>query len=153
MSLDIFCIALPKTLMLFYFFFRLGRGLDRYKDSFNYWLSHSHQTIERAFGILMQHFGIFWRIFTFSFSRWALVTMVCMKLHNLCIDRNDQMPTHRFFSDIRERDQWRVYDNADEDDIFLHGQATGDWRRDITQKLQHEGIIRPAHAICNSHMN
>jgi len=76
-----------------------------------------------------------------------------MKLHNLCIDRNDQIPTRTFFADIREGDQWRVYDNADEDDIFLHGQATGDWRRDITQKMQQEGIIRPAHAICNSRMN
>jgi len=76
-----------------------------------------------------------------------------MKLHNLCIDRNDQMPTRRFFADIREGDQWRVYDNADEDDIFLRGRAAGDWRRDITQKLQQEGIVRPAHAICNSRMN
>jgi hypothetical protein len=38
----------------------LGLGLDRYKDSFNYWLSHSRQTIEQSFGILMQPWGIFW---------------------------------------------------------------------------------------------
>lgn len=29
-----------------------GRGIGRYKDSFNYWLSHSRQCIERAFGML-----------------------------------------------------------------------------------------------------
>jgi hypothetical protein len=29
-----------------------GRGLDGYKDSFNYWLSHSRQCVEQAFGML-----------------------------------------------------------------------------------------------------
>lgn len=29
-----------------------GRGIGKYKDSFNYWLSHSRQSIERAFGML-----------------------------------------------------------------------------------------------------
>jgi len=49
--------------------FFLGRGLDRYKDSFNYWLSHSRQTIEHAFGILMQHWGIFLEVFHFFLSQ------------------------------------------------------------------------------------
>ena len=53
---------------------------------------------------------------------------------------------------IQPGDEWRVYDNANEDDIFLRGRATGDRRRDITAKLQHEGILRPAHAQCNSRM-
>jgi hypothetical protein len=65
-----------------------GRGLDRYKNSFDYWLSHSCQTIEHSYGILTQCWGIFWRPFTFGFDQWAMVVMVCMKLHNLCIDRN-----------------------------------------------------------------
>ncbi len=78
--------------------------------------------------------------------------MVCMKLHNLCIDRNDEMPYRRFFADIQPGDEWRVYDNANEDDIFFRGRATGDRRRDITANLQHEGIVRPAHAQCNSRM-
>jgi len=29
-----------------------GRGIGLWKDSFNYWLSHSRQCIERAFGML-----------------------------------------------------------------------------------------------------
>jgi hypothetical protein len=73
-----------------------GRGLDRYKDTFTYWLSHSRQTIECSFGILTQCWGIFWRSFTFSLDRWATFTMVCVKLHNLCIDRNVQLPNHGF---------------------------------------------------------
>jgi len=36
-----------------------GRGLDRYKDSFNYWLSHSRQCVERGFGMLTKRWGIF----------------------------------------------------------------------------------------------
>jgi len=34
-----------------------GRGLDKYKDSFNYWLSHSRQIVERSFGMLTQRWG------------------------------------------------------------------------------------------------
>ena len=30
-----------------------GRGLSVWKDAFNYWLSHSRQSIERAFGVLV----------------------------------------------------------------------------------------------------
>ena len=82
-----------------------------------------------------------------------MVVMVCMKLHNLCIDRNDELPSRHFFADIREGDEWRVYDNPNEDDVFLRGRAVGDRRRNITSRLEQEGIVRPAHAICNSRMN
>jgi hypothetical protein len=73
-----------------------GRGLDRYKDSFNFWLSHSRQVIEHAFGLLTQSFKIFWRRFHFSLDRWSLVVLICMKLHNLCLDRNLSVPLQRF---------------------------------------------------------
>jgi hypothetical protein len=53
-----------------------GRGLDPYRDSFNFWLSHSRQCVERSFGILTQRWGIFLRPFRFSFDRWSLVVMV-----------------------------------------------------------------------------
>jgi hypothetical protein len=79
--------------------------------------------------------------------------MVCMKLHNLCIDRNVAVPNCRFFDDVREGDQWAVYDNAHEDDVFLCGRASGDRRRDITTKLETLGIVWPVHAQCNSHVD
>jgi hypothetical protein len=44
-----------------------------------------------------------------------------MKLHNLCIDRNVAVPNHRFVGDVREGDEWVVYDNAREDNVFLCG--------------------------------
>ena len=38
--------------------------------------------------------------------------MVCMKLHNLCLDRRVEVPSRRFVEDIREHDEWVVFDNA-----------------------------------------
>ncbi len=38
-----------------------GTGLGKFKDSFNYHLSSMRQCIERAFGLLTQRWGIFWR--------------------------------------------------------------------------------------------
>ena len=68
-----------------------GRNLDVAKDSFNFWLSNSRITIEGAFGILTQRWGIFWRPLpcTLDLSIWIIGT--CILLHNLCIDaRVDQ---------------------------------------------------------------
>lgn len=130
-----------------------GRGLPKYKDSFNYWLSHSRQCIERAFGMLTQRWGIFHRRFCFSFERWSLVTQVCLKLHNLCIDRNVSMPARKFHEDHVNGDRWTVFENNDEEeDIALRGNANGDRRRLITERLEREGIVRPPHAQHNSRM-
>jgi hypothetical protein len=46
-----------------------------------------------------------------------------------------------------------VLDNTQENDIFFRGGASGDCRRDITNKLESLGIGRPVHALCNSHTN
>jgi hypothetical protein len=76
-----------------------------------------------------------------------------MKLHNFHLDRGDAVPMQRFYEDVREGDQWAVYDNARDDDIFLHGRALGDRRRAITQNLENCGIVRPAHAMSNSRVS
>ena len=130
-----------------------GRGLDSYRDSFNYWLSHSRQCVERSFGMLTKRWGIFWRAFNFSFHRWSTVVLVCMKLHNLCLDRNLDIPVHRFSEDVRVGDEWVVYDNYREDDTELRGYPRGDRRKDITLKLEQLGITRPIHAAMNSRCN
>ena len=130
-----------------------GRGLDPYKDSFNYWLSHSRQAIERAFGMLTQRFGIYWRMFRFSFDRWPLVIMVTMKIHNLCIDRCCDVPLHRFPQDILPGDTWGVHDNIRDDDDIHRDRAIGQRRRKITARLEQLGIRRPPHAAMNSRCN
>ncbi len=130
--------------------FNSGRGLDRSKDAFNYWLSHSRQAVERSFGMLTQRWGIFWRPFRFAFDRWTLVVIAAMKLHNLCIDRNVPVPMTRFHDDIRPGDEWRVYDNWRDDDHLLRDRAVSLRRRTITLYIENMGIMRPIHASMNS---
>jgi hypothetical protein len=48
------------------------------------------------------------------------------KLHNFCIDRSDTFPACQFYEDVRDGDQWVVYDNTRDDDLFLRGRALGD---------------------------
>jgi len=127
-----------------------GRGLEPSKDAFNYWWSHSRQSVERGWGMATQRWGIFWRIFRFSFDRWSLVVLVCLKLHNLCLDNLVEVPTQRFLEDVREGDEWIVQDNEQPNDGELRGRASGDRQREITQNIERLGIIRPVHASMNS---
>ncbi len=79
----------------------------------------------------MQHWGIFWRPFTFSFCRLSTVILVCMKLHNLYLDRQLDVPLHRFSEDVQAGDEWVVYNNYHDDDVLLCAFPSGDHRRDI----------------------
>ena len=100
--------------------------------------------------MLAQRWGIYWRLFRFAFDRWPLVVLCTMKLHNLCVDRGEDVPLQRYEGDIQDGDEWRVNDNARENDAELRGRANGDRRREITRYLQEHGILRPVHALVNS---
>lgn len=63
-----------------------GQKLPVEKDAFNYFLSLHRQVIERAFGILVQRWGIFWRPLRVGMERRQCVVRVACKLHNVCID-------------------------------------------------------------------
>jgi hypothetical protein len=76
-----------------------------------------------------------------------------MKLHNVCIDRNVPVPLSRFHEDMRDGDEWRVYDNTRADDDDYRERAVGDRRRSITSSLENYGILRPIHASMNSRCN
>ncbi len=76
-----------------------------------------------------------------------------MKLHNLCLDRNVEIPNRHVTDDVCEGDQWVVYDNFRDDDAVLRGFLRGDRRREITNKLEQLGISRPIHAEMNSCCN
>jgi hypothetical protein len=128
-----------------------GRGIGRWKDSFNYWLSHSRQCIERAFGMLVKRWGIFWRKFLFSQERWSMVIITCMKLHNVCIDRCVTLPTRRHQHDHEDGDVEVVMLNNDPvRDALLRDQARGNRRANLTQELCDQGKGRPVHSECNS---
>jgi hypothetical protein len=106
--------------------------------------------VERAFGMLTQRWGIYWRLFRFAFDRWPLVILCTIKLHNFCIDRNVDVPLQRYDQAVRDGDVWEVNDNSRVDDNDLRGRATGDRRRQITSSLEAQGILRPLHAMVNS---
>ncbi len=76
-----------------------------------------------------------------------------MKLHNLCLDWNVEIPNWHVTDDVHEGDQWVVYDIFCDDDAVLRGFPRGDHHRDITNKLEQLGISRPIHAEMNSHCN
>ena len=127
-----------------------GRGIGKWKDSFNYWLSHSRQTIERAFGMLTMRWGIYWRKFRFSYDRWSLVIELTMKLHNLCVDRGLKVPLRRYYEDHEIGDRNIVYDNERADDRDFYRRTRVDRRTRLTTALEDSGTGRPQHAWENS---
>ena len=62
-----------------------GRNLPAEKDAFNYYLSLNRQVIERAFGVLVQRWGIFWRPLRLSMHNRGVAVRVACRLHNVCI--------------------------------------------------------------------
>jgi hypothetical protein len=62
-----------------------GSGLDEYKESFNFYHSQVRITIERAFGLLVQRFGILWSPIKYEINFTAEIVHACCRLHNFCI--------------------------------------------------------------------
>jgi hypothetical protein len=134
-----------------------GRGLEVWKDSFNYHLSAMRQCIERAFSLLTERWGLFWRPLRCAYRRWTLLCAVAAKLHNYCIDMNEGKDIRpRLDEDIEEGDNRDVFMNGNSEgamDELPEGTSvrpTGDTRRNITEYLQAQGVRRPPHAAGNS---
>ena len=132
-----------------------GRGIGLWKDTFNYHLSSMRQCIERAFGLLTQRWGIFWRPLTCQYKRWSQVCMVAAKLHNWCIDENIKVPLGKYREDWLEGDVHEVVMNTDNrDGLSAEERAamrpSGDRRRVLTEMFEREGWQRPVHARVNS---
>jgi hypothetical protein len=66
-----------------------GRNLSVEKDAFNYYLSLNRQVIQRAFGILVQRWGIFWWPLRLSMHNRGVAVHVVCRLHNICIDEQN----------------------------------------------------------------
>jgi len=44
------------------------------------------------------------------------LVLVCMKLHNLCLENLVDLPSHRFLDDVRNSNEWIIQDNECPDD-------------------------------------
>jgi hypothetical protein len=113
------------------------------------------QIIERAFGILTQRWGIFWRPLECAMDRWSLVIQAAAKLHNICIDANIEFQ-EGVYEDYAENDMpSSVFMNEFHPDHGLvHNFTTAHdssiERIYITEQLAANGYTRPPHARCNS---
>jgi hypothetical protein len=121
-----------------------GHSITVWNDSFNFHLSSMRQVIERAFGILVQRFGIFWRELRMDYERWTSVITCCCILHNLCIKYNDALPEQY---NITTTDADTIIpilnDNPNENADYRNG-PNYTKRAELTFELASKGIVRPA---------
>ena len=89
----------------------IGRGLGVDCDAFNWCLSKMRQCIERAFGLMVQRWGILWRSLRVTFSSMPKVLLAVARLHNFCITVKDTPPNTRYHGDWHEDDIFRVIMN------------------------------------------
>jgi len=55
--------------------------------AFNFILSQQRFTVERAVGILIRRWGCLWSVFERLERNCLIMIIVCVKLHNICVDR------------------------------------------------------------------
>ena len=137
-----------------------GKSLPADKDTFNYYLSLHRQCVERAFGLLVGRWGIFWRPLRFSPDVNARIITVACKLHNLCVDK---FGSSRSSYEVFRRDlQWDRGDKGECDSTVLFTDGTtvrrgsrtdlhkSKRREELTQRLKDMGLARPIHSKLQS---
>ena len=65
-----------------------GTKLTVEEDSFNFYQSQVRITIERAFGIFIRRFAIFWKPLQFRLQLVTKIVEACARLHKFCINHN-----------------------------------------------------------------
>jgi hypothetical protein len=108
------------------------------------------QVIERAFGLLVQRFGILWRPLRCAFDKWTLILTVCAKLHNFAINNNIPLLRNPYYCDVEENDDREIILNGSTNEDTLPRVATSNKRLKFTKDLENKGHRRPAHASLNS---
>ena len=131
-----------------------GRNLSREKDAFNYYLSLNSQVIERAFGILVQRWGVLWRPLRLNMEHRGLMIMALCRLHNVCIDDFGLVRASKL-----RRNSCSGFEREDDGDgritpqfidYNFGGQGTRtdlelcDHRREWTEIVKELGLSRPA---------
>jgi len=134
-----------------------GKQLPPDKDAFNYYLSLHRQVIERAFGILVNRWGIFWRPLLVSMEHIPLIVRVACKLHNICVDRFGTSKSTLYNRGPRETDV-QAGDHALP--LFTDGTQVGrgyrsdlersQTRETVTGRLKRDGILRPLNKMRHS---
>jgi hypothetical protein len=121
-----------------------GHGLREAEDAFNFHLSSMRQCIERAFGITVSRWGIFWRPFKFKMTMWSTVARVCAKLHNFCIDMKESVPRRPAPTDRVPADATRLLFNENEIEagtVLDHREFNR--RKEITESIRTFAYVRP----------
>lgn len=89
-------------------------GVEEYckRKAFNNMLSSQRITIERAFGIFIRKWGIFWKPLEFSLRINSLILLVCSKLHNLCIDYYQTNITSDILGNLKQGSDWMLFEKG-----------------------------------------
>jgi len=122
-----------------------GRGLSQDKDAFNWCLSKMRQCIERAFGLMVERWGILWRPLRVRFDRMPQLLMCVARLHNFCIDCDDNTIIERANRDTEPVDRSEIILNEQhleegEVRVVIAGYLL---RRNLTQDIDNRGIRKP----------
>ena len=56
------------------------------KEGLKIFQSTTRSHVEKAFGLLLNRFGVLWRPLRFDLSFVSVLLSVCIQLHNFCID-------------------------------------------------------------------
>lgn len=112
-----------------------------------------HDTIKRAFKMLVRRFGIFWRPLEVSASKWPLLVDVCMKLHNIAVDAGDvcltenDIPTlEPHHGALRPSDSMNALSNKDVSPIYSDDEEEPaedfSLRRRLCKKISSQGGLQ-----------
>jgi hypothetical protein len=83
---------------------------------FDYHQSSNRVVIERAFGILIRRWGIFWRPLEVNFRRRAPLIKCCMLLHNYCINKRITLDLRELYGLTEiQPGRWEVTPKFDKD--------------------------------------
>jgi hypothetical protein len=130
-------------------------------DVFNYFQSNSRITIERAFGVLVQRFGVLWRPMRIAHRHVQKIVKLCMIFHNIAIDHNQKLMGRcaepgwedkgRFTMHLQEQFvEGRLIDTVIPLDLMTPGRRrereASDTREKITKALHDNRRNRPGHS-------
>ena len=121
-----------------------SKALSVWEDAFNYFLSLNRQCIERAFGLWVGTWGIFWRPLRVGARRIPSIVSATMKLHNIRVDRFGATHTGIAIGDSRSADHAEVlFGGGSVNAGFRSDLVTSVRRKQLTEMLESRCVRRP----------